>query len=144
MQNIKKQFPYFPKKIGVVTAIGGAAFQDMISVAERRYPLVELVIAPSKVQGSGAAESIVNSIKMLNKKNDVDVIIVGRGGGSIEDLWAFNEEIVAREIFNSKIPVIAGVGHEIDFTITDFVADLRAPTPTAAMELATPRNNFLY
>lgn len=137
----KKTIPVFPKKIGVVTAIGGAAFQDMISVADRRYPLVELVIAPSKVQGSGAAESIVNSIKMLNKKNDVDVIIVGRGGGSIEDLWAFNEEIVAREIFNSKIPVIAGVGHEIDFTITDFVADLRAPTPTAAMELATPNKN---
>mgnify|MGYP000382096794 CR=1 FL=1 len=137
----KKTIPVFPKKIGVVTAIGGAAFQDMISVADRRYPLVELVIAPSKVQGSGAAESIVNSIKMLNKKNDVDVIIVGRGGGSIEDLWAFNEEIVAREIFNSKIPVIAGVGHEIDFTITDFVADLRAPTPTAAMELATPNQN---
>lgn len=137
----KKPIPAFPKKIGVVTAIGGAAFQDMISVAERRYPLVELVIAPSKVQGSGAAESIVNSIKKLNKKNDIDVIIVGRGGGSIEDLWAFNEEIVAREIFSSKIPIISGVGHEIDFTIADFVADLRAPTPTAAMELATPNQN---
>lgn len=137
----KKPIPAFPKKIGVVTAIGGAAFQDMISVAERRYPLVELVIAPSKVQGSGAAESIAISIKKLNKKNDIDVIIVGRGGGSIEDLWAFNEEIVAREIFNSKIPIISGVGHEIDFTIADFVADLRAPTPTAAMELATPNQN---
>ena len=137
----KKPIPAFPKKIGVVTAIGGAAFQDMISVAERRYPLVELVIAPSKVQGSGAAESIAISIKKLNKKNDIDVIIVGRGGGSIEDLWAFNEEIVAREIFSSKIPIISGVGHEIDFTIADFVADLRAPTPTAAMELATPNQN---
>ncbi|MCH7972835.1 MAG: exodeoxyribonuclease VII large subunit [Bacteroidetes bacterium] len=137
----KKPIPAFPKKIGVVTAIGGAAFQDMISVAERRYPLVELVIAPSKVQGSGAAESIAISIKKLNKKNDIDVIIVGRGGGSIEDLWAFNEEIVARAIFNSKIPIIAGIGHEIDFTIADFVADLRAPTPTAAMELATPNQN---
>ena len=137
----KKPIPAFPKKIGVVTAIGGAAFQDMISVAERRYPLVELVIAPSKVQGSGAAESIAISIKKLNKKNDIDIIIVGRGGGSIEDLWAFNEEIVARAIFNSKIPIIAGIGHEIDFTIADFVADLRAPTPTAAMELATPNQN---
>ena len=137
----KKPISAFPKKIGVVTAIGGAAFQDMISVAERRYPLVELVIAPSKVQGSGAAESIAISIKKLNKKNDIDVIIVGRGGGSIEDLWAFNEEIVARAIFNSKIPIIAGIGHEIDFTIADFVADLRAPTPTAAMELATPNQN---
>ncbi len=140
-EEFKKPIPAFPKKIGVVTAIDGAAFQDMISVAERRYPLVELVIAPSKVQGGGAAETIVNSIKKLNEQNEVDVIIVGRGGGSIEDLWAFNEEIVAREIFNSKIPVIAGVGHEIDFTITDFVADLRAPTPTAAMELATPNQN---
>ena len=137
----KKPIPAFPKKIGVVTAIGGAAFQDMISVAERRYPLVELVIAPSKVQGSGAVESIAISIKKLNKKNDIDIIIVGRGGGSIEDLWAFNEEIVARAIFNSKIPIIAGIGHEIDFTIADFVADLRAPTPTAAMELATPNQN---
>ncbi|MCH8169869.1 MAG: exodeoxyribonuclease VII large subunit [Bacteroidetes bacterium] len=137
----KKPISAFPKKIGVVTAIGGAAFQDMISVAERRYPLVELVIAPSKVQGSGAAESIAISIKKLNKKNDIDVIIVGRGGGSIEDLWAFNEEIVARAIFNSKIPIIAGIGHEIDFTIADFVADLRAPTPSAAMELATPNQN---
>ena len=140
-EEFKKTIPTFPKKIGIVTAIGGAAFQDMISVAERRYPLVELVIAPSKVQGSGAAETIVNSIQRLNKQNEVDVIIVGRGGGSIEDLWAFNEEIVAREIFNSKIPIIAGVGHEIDFTIADFVADLRAPTPTAAMELATPNQN---
>lgn len=137
----KKTIPIFPKKIGVVTAIDGAAFQDMISVAERRFPLVELIIVPSKVQGNGAAESIVNSIKLLNKKNDVDLIIVGRGGGSIEDLWAFNEEIVARAIFNSKIPIIAGIGHEIDFTIADFVADLRAPTPSAAMELATPNQN---
>lgn len=137
----KKPIPVFPKKIGIVTAINGAAFQDMISVAERRYPLVELIIAPSKVQGNGAAESIVSSIKKLNLQNKVDVIIVGRGGGSIEDLWAFNEEIVAREIFNSKTPIISGVGHEIDFTIADFVSDLRAPTPTAAMELATPNQN---
>ncbi len=141
--DIKKSIPLFPKKIGIVTAIDGAAFQDMISVAERRYPIAELVIAPSKVQGSGAAETIVSCIKKLNKQNEVDVLIIGRGGGSIEDLWAFNEEILAREIHKSKIPVISGVGHEIDFTIADFAADLRAPTPTAAMELATPNQTEL-
>ncbi len=133
----KKEIPEIPQKIGIVTAIDGAAFRDMISVAKRRFPLVELVIAPTRVQGSGAAKEIVDGIKMLNE-SDVDVIIVGRGGGSIEDLWAFNEEVVARAIYNSKIPIISGVGHEIDFTIADFVADLRAPTPSAAMELATP------
>jgi exodeoxyribonuclease VII large subunit len=133
----KKPIPEIPEKIGMVTAIDGAALRDMISVAKRRFPLLELVIAPARVQGSGAAEEIVNSIKQLNQ-TDVDVIIVARGGGSIEDLWAFNEEIVARAIYESEIPVISGVGHEIDFTIADFVADLRAPTPTAAMELATP------
>ncbi len=135
----KKQIPSFPGKIGIVTASDGAALKDMISIAKRRYPIVELIIAPSKVQGNGAAKSIVQSLKQLNKNNDIDVIIVARGGGSIEDLWAFNEEIVAREIFKSKIPVISGVGHEIDFTIADFVADLRAPTPSAAMEMATPK-----
>jgi exodeoxyribonuclease VII large subunit len=134
----KKPIPAFPKKIGIVTTIDGAAFRDMISVAERRYPLVEIIIAPTKVQGSGAAESIVESIKLLNEKTDVDVIIIGRGGGSIEDLWAFNEEIVARAIYKSEIPVISGVGHEVDFTIADYIADLRAPTPSVAMELATP------
>lgn len=137
-EKFKKPIPVFPEKIGVVTAIDGAAFRDMISVAERRFPLVEIVIAPTRVQGSGAAESIVNSIKLLNQKTDIDVIIVARGGGSIEDLWAFNEEIVARAIFKSRIPVISGVGHEVDFTIADYVADLRAPTPSVAMELATP------
>ena len=134
----KKAIPSFPERIGIVTAIDGAAFKDMISVARRRYPLVEIVIAPAIVQGSGAAESIVNSIKLLNDFGKVDVIITGRGGGSLEDLWAFNEEIVARAIFNSKIPVISAVGHEVDFTIADYVADLRAPTPSVAMELATP------
>ena len=133
----KKPMPSFPQKIGIVTAKDGAAFQDMISVAERRFPLVELVISPARVQGSGAAESIVESIKLLNKQKDIDLIIIARGGGSIEDLWAFNEEIVAREIFASKIPIITGIGHEVDFTISDFVADLRAPTPSAAMEVAT-------
>jgi exodeoxyribonuclease VII large subunit len=151
-QTFKKPVPGYSEKIGVVTAIDGAAFRDMISVAQRRFPLTEIVIAPARVQGNGAAESIVSGIKMLNKRHDIGVIIVARGGGSIEDLWAFNEEIVARAIFQSEIPVISGVGHEIDFTIADFVADLRAPTPSAAMEIATPNiddvvsfiNNFSY
>ena len=134
----KKTIPVFPEKIGIVTAIDGAAFKDLVSVAKRKYQLAELVIVPTRVQGSGAAESIVNSIKLLNKTDNIDVIIVARGGGSIEDLWSFNEEIVARAIYNSKVPVISGVGHEVDFTITDYVADLRAPTPSVAMELATP------
>ena len=137
-EKFKKPIPSFPTKIGIVTAIDGAAFRDLISVAQRRFPLAEIVIAPARVQGSGAAESIVNSIKQLNQIAEIDVIIVARGGGSIEDLWAFNEEIVARAIFKSKIPVISGVGHEVDFTIADYVADLRAPTPSVAMELATP------
>jgi exodeoxyribonuclease VII large subunit len=137
-EKYKKPIPVFPERIGIVTAIDGAAFRDLVSVAKRRYPLVELVIALTKVQGSGAAESIVNGIKLLNKSGEVNVIIVARGGGSIEDLWAFNEEIVARGIFNSKVPIISGVGHEVDFTISDYVADLRAPTPSVAMELATP------
>ena len=137
-EQYKKSIPTFPKKIGLVTASDGAAIKDMISVAERRFPLVELIIAPTKVQGGGAAENIVESIRKLNYLKDIDVIILARGGGSIEDLWAFNEEIVAREIFKSKIPIITGIGHEIDFTIADFVSDLRAPTPSVAMELATP------
>jgi exodeoxyribonuclease VII large subunit len=140
----KKPIPKFPQKIGVVTAIDGAAFQDMQSVASRRFPLAELVIASCRVQGEGAAEEIVKSIKLLNRQEDIDVIVVGRGGGSLEDLWAFNEEIVARAIFESRIPVISAVGHEIDFTIADFVADLRAPTPSAAIELATPNKDDLF
>ncbi|MEJ2196860.1 MAG: exodeoxyribonuclease VII large subunit [Ignavibacteriaceae bacterium] len=140
----KKPVPSYPNKIGIVTAIDGAAFEDMVSVAKRRYPIAEIVIAPARVQGSGAAATIVQSLKQLNRLNDVDLIIIGRGGGSIEDLWAFNEEIVARAIFKSKIPVISGVGHEIDFTISDFVADLRAPTPSVAMELATPDKNDIF
>lgn len=134
----KKAIPQFPKKIGLVTAVDGAAVKDMISVAERRYPLAELIIVPTKVQGAGAAENIVENIIKLNLFNDIDVIIIARGGGSIEDLWAFNEEIVANAIYHSKVPIISGVGHEVDFTIADFVADLRAPTPSVAMELATP------
>ena len=143
-EEYKKPIPSFPKKIGIVTATGSAALNDMISVANRRYPAVELIISPAKVQGSGAAETIVKSLKKLNARNDIDVIIIGRGGGSIEDLWAFNEEIVARAIFKSKIPVISGVGHEIDFTIADYVADLRAPTPSVAMELATPNIDEIF
>ncbi|KAF0151727.1 MAG: exodeoxyribonuclease VII large subunit [Ignavibacteria bacterium] len=139
----KKPIPRFPNKLGIVTAIDGAAFQDMKSIAARRYPLVELVIASSRVQGDGAAEEIAKSIKLLNNQNDIDVIVVGRGGGSLEDLWAFNEEIVARAIFDSRIPVISAVGHEIDFTIADFAADLRAATPSAAIELATPNRDDL-
>lgn len=134
----KRAIPYFPGKIGIVTAIDGAAIRDMISVAERRFPLVELIIVPTKVQGNGAADDIVDSLNKLNKIKDIDVIIIARGGGSIEDLWAFNEEIVARAIYKSRIPIITGIGHEIDFTIADFVSDLRAPTPSVAMELATP------
>ena len=134
----KKPIPPFPGKIGIVTAIDGAAFRDMISVAGRRFPLIEILMAPSKVQGEGAAQSIVDGIELLNTRKDIDLIIIGRGGGSLEDLWAFNEEVVARAVFASAIPVISAVGHEIDFTISDFVADLRAPTPSAAMEIATP------
>jgi exodeoxyribonuclease VII large subunit len=137
-EKFKKPIPIFPKKIGIVTAIDGAAFKDLISVAKRRFPLAEIVVAPARVQGSGAAESVVNGLKLLNEYPGINVILVARGGGSIEDLWAFNEEIVARAIFKSKVPVISGVGHEVDFTIADYVADLRAPTPSVAMEIATP------
>jgi exodeoxyribonuclease VII large subunit len=137
-EGLKKEIPLIPGKIGIVTAIDGAALRDMISVAERRFPLAELVISPARVQGTGAAGEIVESIKQLNEVGDIDVIILARGGGSIEDLWAFNEEIVARAIAASGIPIVSGVGHEIDFTISDFAADLRAPTPSAAMEIATP------
>lgn len=138
----KKAMPEMPMHIGIVTSAQGAALQDMISVAKRRFPLVELIIAPCQVQGADAPRTIAAAIKELNtivnKKHVCDVILVGRGGGSIEDLWAFNDEGVARAIFESDIPVITGVGHQTDFTIADFVADLRAPTPTAAMELLTP------
>lgn len=134
----KKPIPKFPKSVGVVTASTGAAVRDIINVMTRRYPMAEIIIYPAQVQGSGASQSIVNAIEYFNTTGEVDTLIVGRGGGSIEDLWAFNEEITARAIFNSKIPVISAVGHETDFTIADFVADLRAPTPSAAAELAVP------
>lgn len=131
----KQPIPRFVKNVGVVTAPTGAAVRDIINIAKRRNPYVLLTLYPAKVQGEGAAESIVKGIKMLEKKA-VDVIIIGRGGGSIEDLWAFNEEMVARAVFDCKVPVISAVGHETDTTIADYVADLRAPTPSAAAELA--------
>lgn len=131
----KKPIPAFSKKVGIVTAKTGAALQDMINVTTRRNPFVQLVFCPAKVQGEGAAETIVRAIKTLDAYG-VDVIIAGRGGGSIEDLWAFNEEIVARAIYECQTPVISAVGHETDFTIADYAADLRAPTPSAAAELA--------
>ncbi len=132
----KKSLPKFPKKIGIATSPTGAVLHDIMTVIKRRYP-VNLLFIPTIVQGEYAAKSIVRSIGMLNK-TDADVIILGRGGGSIEDLWAFNEEIVARAVFNSRIPIISAVGHETDYTIADFVADVRAPTPSAAAEIAVP------
>lgn len=134
----KKQIPKYPKKIGVITASTGAAIRDIVTTLSRRYPLAEVLIFPALVQGAGAAPSIIKALKRANSYPGLDVCIVGRGGGSIEDLWAFNEEIVAREIVNSTIPIISAVGHETDTTIADFVSDLRAPTPTAAAELAVP------
>jgi exodeoxyribonuclease VII large subunit len=134
-QEYKQPIPQFIKRLGIVTAPTGAAIQDIRNISLRRNPYLQLILYPALVQGEGAAQSIVRGIQMLDKAG-VDVIIVGRGGGSIEDLWAFNEEIVARAIFECRTPVISAVGHETDFTIADFVADLRAPTPSAAAELA--------
>jgi len=131
----KKPIPEFPERIGIVTSETGAALQDIKSVLSRRHPSVEVLLAPVRVQGAGAAEEIAEAIKRMNRIGNLDVLIVGRGGGSLEDLWAFNEEVVARAIYASKIPIISAVGHEIDFSIADFVADLRAPTPSAAAEL---------
>ena len=133
----KKPIEKFPKRVGIVTASTGAAIRDIESIAKRRNPYVQLVLYPAKVQGVGASQSIVKGIERLDQMN-MDTIIVGRGGGSIEDLWAFNEEIVARAIFRAKTPIISGTGHETDTTIADYVADLRAPTPSAACELAIP------
>lgn len=140
---IKKPLVQYPKKIGVVTSNIGAAVEDIKTITGRRYPLAEIVIAPTLVQGENAAPDIVKSIRLLDEMQDVDVIIVGRGGGSIEDLWAFNTEEVARAVIACKTPVVSAVGHETDFTICDFVADLRAPTPSAAAELVCPDVNVL-
>ena len=133
----KRPIPKYPKKVGIITAPTGAAIRDILSTIKRRYPICETILFPALVQGTGAKESIVEQLTRA-QEFDLDVIICGRGGGSIEDLWAFNEEIVARAIYESRIPVISAVGHEIDFTIADFVADLRAPTPTGAAEMAVP------
>jgi exodeoxyribonuclease VII large subunit len=131
----KQKLPEYPEKIGIVTSATGAALQDILNVLRRRFPGVTVILAAARVQGAGAAEEIARALGNLNEHGEVDLIIVGRGGGSLEDLWAFNEETVARAIFASKIPVVSAVGHEIDFTIADFVADVRAPTPSAAAEL---------
>ena len=134
----KQPIPAFPRKIGIVTSADAAALRDILNVLERRYPIVEILIAPTLVQGNQAPVQIVQALRWLDGRYDIDSIIVARGGGSIEDLWAFNDEQVARAIFAAQHPVISGVGHETDFTIADFVADLRAPTPSAAAELAVP------
>lgn len=134
----KKPIPILPKAIGVVTSKTGAVIRDIINVTTRRFPKVNIILYPAAVQGVGAAETIAKGIEYFNHEKNVDTIIIGRGGGSLEDLWPFNEEITARAIFNSDLPIISAVGHETDFTIADFVADLRAPTPSAAGELAVP------
>jgi len=139
----KKPIPKFPKRIGIVTSPTGAAIRDIIKIARRRLPGIELILKPVRVQGEGAAQEITEAIQEFNQFGQVDVLIIGRGGGSLEDLWAFNEEIVARAIFASKIPVVSAVGHEIDFTIADLVADLRAPTPSAAAEIVVPNQKEL-
>ena len=137
-ERFKQAIPQFAKRIGVVTSRSGAVIQDIITTVSRRFPGVEIVLYPTKVQGEGAAEEIARNIVRANEREDLDVLIIGRGGGSIEDLWAFNEEIVVRSIFESRLPIISSVGHETDVTLADFVADKRAATPTAAAELATP------
>ncbi len=139
----KREIPYLPNRIGIVTSIDGAALKDILNVLDRRFSTVSILINPVAVQGAGAAASIAEAIEDFNRLKNVDVLIVGRGGGSLEDLWAFNEEIVARAIFNSRIPVISAVGHEVDFTIADFVADLRAATPSAAAEIVMPMKEEL-
>jgi len=133
----KVRLPLLPRKVGVVTSPTGAAIQDILRILNRRNASLDILIYPARVQGAGAAEEIAAGVTYFNTRNDIDVIVVARGGGSMEDLWAFNEEIVARSIYVSKIPVISAVGHEVDFTIADFVADLRAPTPSAAAEMVS-------
>ena len=137
-ERFKQPLPQFSKRIGVVTSRSGAVIRDIITTVSRRFPGVDILLYPTKVQGDGAAEEIARNIARANQRDDLDLLIIGRGGGSIEDLWAFNEEIVVRAIFESRLPVISSVGHETDVTLADFVADRRAATPTAAAELATP------
>ena len=137
-ERFKQPLPQFSKRIGVVTSRSGAVIRDIITTVSRRFPGVDILLYPTKVQGEGSAEEIARNIARANERDDLDLLIIGRGGGSIEDLWAFNEEIVVRAIFESRLPVISSVGHETDVTLADFVADRRAATPTAAAELATP------
>jgi exodeoxyribonuclease VII large subunit len=141
---LKQPIPAQPRKIGIVTSINAAALQDMLNTLQNRYPLVEAVLAPASVQGVAAPPEIVRAIRALNRRDDIDVILVARGGGSLEDLWCFNDERVVRAIASSEIPIITGIGHETDFTLSDFAADLRAPTPTAAAVEATPDVRDLY
>ncbi|MDE0683947.1 MAG: exodeoxyribonuclease VII large subunit [Candidatus Poribacteria bacterium] len=140
----KKTLPKFPQKIGVITSATGAAFQDICEQLRKRYPVAEVLLHPSLVQGDGAAQEIADALQAMNQRDDIDVLIVGRGGGSIEDLWSFNEEGVARAIFASTIPVVSAVGHETDYTISDMVADHRAPTPSAAIEHIVPDQDELF
>ena len=142
-EKYKVPIPFLPTRIGVVTSPTGAAIQDILNIARRRFANIEIIINPVKVQGAGAKDEIAAAIKQFNELKNIDVMIVGRGGGSLEDLWPFNEEVVVRAIFASKIPVISAVGHEVDYTISDFVADFRAPTPSAAAELVIPRKEDL-
>lgn len=139
----KRPLPRFPRRLGVVTSPLGAAIRDILRVLQRRYPLAEVIVAPTLVQGDEAPPQIVAAIETLNQHTDVDVILLARGGGSLEELWAFNDERVARAVFASRIPIITGVGHETDYTIADFVADVRAPTPSAAAEIAVPDQEAL-
>ena len=134
----KRPLPRYPRRIGVVTSESGAVFHDICDVLARRWPLAEVVLSPTPVQGPDAIRGIIGALDQLNDRGDIDVIIAGRGGGSIEELWAFNEELVARAIFRSVVPVVSAVGHETDTTIADFVADRRAPTPSAAAEIVSP------
>ena len=142
-QEHKIEIPFLPTRIGIVTSPTGAAIRDILNIARRRFSNVEIIINPAKVQGENAKDEIAKAIRQFNKLKNIDVMIVTRGGGSLEDLWPFNEEMVARAIYESEIPVISAVGHEIDFTISDFVADFRAPTPSAAAELVIPRKEEL-
>ncbi|MEE1057011.1 MAG: exodeoxyribonuclease VII large subunit [Acutalibacteraceae bacterium] len=143
-ENIKKEIPDFPKKIGVITSDTGAVRHDVETVLSRRFPIAEMILYPSAVQGENAVPQLIKGIQYFNNQKNVDVIIIGRGGGSMEDLWAFNSELLAREIYKSKIPVISAVGHATDYTICDFVADKSAPTPSAAAEIAVPDISELF
>lgn len=143
-EDIKKKIPDYPERVGIITSETGAALQDFLRVTKKRYPIVKLFLFEANVQGRGSAESVVRAIRNANRvRHFIDVLVIARGGGSVEDLWTFNEEKVAREIFKSRIPVVSAVGHEIDFTICDFVSDLRAPTPSAAAEMIFPDINEL-